>query len=56
MKIDKTENQQSSDKIAERFRKEFNVSEKEINQDVLVDALYETNNDIYQTFGLIYGK
>ena len=56
MKIDKTENQQSSDKIAERFRKKFNVSEKEINQDVLVDALYENNNDIYQIFNEIYGK
>jgi len=56
VEIDKTKNRQSSVKAAERFRKEFNVSEKEINQDVLVDALYENNNDIYQTFGLIYGK
>ena len=56
MKIDKTKNRQSSVKAAQRFREEFNVSEKEINQDVLVNALYENNNDIYQTFGLIYGK
>ena len=56
MKKDTTKNRQSSVKAAERFRKEFNVSEQDINQKVLVDTLYENDNDIYQTFGLLYGK
>ena len=56
IKKDKVKNRQSSVLAAERFRKEFNISEKDINQDVLVDTLYENNNDIYQVFGLIYGK
>ena len=49
-------NRQSSVEAAIRFRKEFQVSEEDLNQEVLVDKLYENNNDINRVFGLIYGK
>ena len=49
-------NLQISAKAAQSFRKEFNISEYYINEDILVKTLSENNNDIYQTFAIIYGK
>jgi len=49
-------NYHSSVEAARRFRKEFNVGEKELNEKMLIKYLDENNNDIYQTFGEIYGK
>ena len=49
-------NYHSSVEAARRFRKEFNVGEKELNENMLIKYLDENNNDIYQTFGEIYGK
>ena len=43
-------------KAAQSFRKEFNISEYDINEEILVKTLSENNNDIYQTFAIIYGK
>ena len=49
-------NRQASVEAAVRFRKEYNISKDEINEDVLIDTLYENGNDINQTFQIIYGK
>ena len=49
-------NLQISVKAAQSFRKEFNISEYDINEQILVKTLSENNNDIYQTFAIIYGK
>jgi len=49
-------NLQISAKAAQSFRKEFNISEYDINEDILVKTISENNNDIYQTFAIIYGK
>ena len=43
-------------KAAQSFRKEFNISEYDINEQIQVKTLSENNNDIYQTFAIIYGK
>ena len=56
LKKDKKVNRQSSVEAAIRFRKEFNISEKEINENVLIDTLEENDNDIFQTFQQFYGK
>ena len=50
------ENRASSIKAAELFKKEFNISDKDINETILIKTLFENNNDIYQTFAIIYGK
>ena len=47
---------QSSVETAKIFRKEFNIKEEDLNEDVLIDTLNNNNNDIYQTFQIIYGK
>ncbi len=49
-------NRQASVEAAVRFRKEYNIPKDEINEDVLIDTLYENGNDINQTFQIIYGK
>ena len=49
-------NRQASVEAAVRFRKEYNISKDEINEDVLIDTLYENGNDINQTFQIIFGK
>lgn len=49
-------NRQASVEAAIRFRKEYNIPKDEINEDVLIDTLYENGNDINQTFQIIYGK
>ena len=49
-------NYQSSVKAAQSFRKEFQISEYDINERILIKTLSENNNDIYQTFAIIYGK
>ena len=49
-------NYHSSVEAARRFRKEFNVDENLLNENMLIKYLDENNNDIYQTFGEIYGK
>ena len=49
-------NRQASVEAAVRFRKEYNISKDEINEDVLIDTLYENGNDLNQTFQIIYGK
>ena len=49
-------NYHSSVEAARRFRKEFNINEKDINENMLIKYLDENNNDIYQAFGEIYGK
>ena len=48
-------NRAQSVKAAYKFRKEFNVSEEDINQQKLIDALSENNNDIYTVFNLFFG-
>ena len=48
-------NRQSSVEAAARFRKEFQISEADINQEALVNKLMENNNDIYSTFGQMFG-
>ena len=45
----------SSVEAARKFKKEFNISEGQLNEEVLINKLNENNNDIYQTFGQIYG-
>ena len=45
----------SSVEAAIRFRKEFGVSEQDINQEQLLKKLEENNDDINQTFQIIYG-
>ena len=47
---------QSSIDAAVLFRKEFNIKEEDLNQDVLIQVLEENNDDIFQAFGTIYGK
>ncbi len=47
---------QSSIDAAALFRKEFNIKEEDLNQDVLIQVLGENNDDIFQAFGTIYGK
>ena len=49
-------NRQASVEAAVRFRKEYNISKDEINEDVLIDTLYENDNDMNQTFQIIFGK
>ena len=49
-------NRQASVEAAVRFRKEYNIPKDEINEDVLIDTLYENGNDINQTFQIIFGK
>ena len=49
-------NRQASVEAAVRFRKEYNISKDEINEDVLIDTLYENGNDMNQTFQIIFGK
>ena len=48
-------NRAQSVKAAYKFWKEFNVSEEDINQEKLIDALIENNNDIYIVFNLFFG-
>ena len=45
----------SSVEAAVRFRKEFGVSEQDINQEQLLKKLEENNDDINQTFQMFYG-
>ena len=45
----------SSVEAAIRFRKEFGVSEQDINQEQLLKKLEENNDDINQTFQMFYG-
>ena len=52
----KTRSRLESVKVAESFRKEFNINEKVINTEQLINYLNENDNDIYQTFGQIFGK
>ena len=49
-------NRQASVEAAARFRKEYCIPKDEINEDVLVNTLYENGNDINQTFQIIFGK
>ena len=49
-------NRQASVEAATRFRKEYCIPKDEINEDVLVNTLYENGNDINQTFQIIFGK
>lgn len=49
-------NRQASVEAAARFRKEYCIPKDEINEDVLVNTLYENDNDINQTFQIIFGK
>ena len=49
-------NRQASVEAAARFRKEYCIPKDEINEDVLINTLYENGNDINQTFQIIYGK
>ena len=56
MKKVKKGNRQASVEAAIKFRKEFGVSENDVNQEVLVNKLMENNNDINQVFLEIYGK
>ena len=49
-------NRAQSVKAAYKFRKEFNVSEEDINQEKLIDALIENNNDINTVFNLFFGQ
>ena len=56
LKHDKKITRQSSVEVAKVFRKEFNIKEEDLNEDVLIDTLNNNNNDIYQTFQIIYGK
>ena len=49
-------NRQASVEAAVRFRKEYNIPKDEINDDVLIDTLYENGNDMNQTFQIIFGK
>ena len=48
-------NRQASVEAAIKFRKEFNTSKDDLNEEVLVNKLMEKDNDIYQVFGEIYG-
>ena len=52
----KTRSRLESVKVAQSFRKEFNINEKVINTAQLINYLNENDNDIYQTFGQIFGK
>ena len=45
----------SSVEAAIRFRKEFGISEADINQEQLLKRLEENNDNIYQTFQVFYG-
>ena len=56
LKNDKKLSRRSSVETAKIFRKEFNIKEEDLNEDVLIDTLNNNNNDIYQTFQIIYGK
>ena len=47
---------EQSVKAAKSFREEFGVNEKDINPFQLINYLNENDNDIYQTFGQIFGK
>ena len=38
-----------------KFRKEFNVSEKDYNDEGIIQRLEENNLDIYKTFQKIFG-
>jgi len=49
-------NRQASVEAAARFRKEYCIPKDEINEDVLINTLYENGNDINQTFQIIFGK
>ena len=56
LKKERKGNRQASVEAAARFRKEFCIPKDDINEDVLVNTLYENGNDINQTFQIIYGK
>ena len=52
---EKKEYRRSSVEAAIRFRKEFEISEADINQEQLLKRLEENNDNIYQTFQVFYG-
>ena len=38
------------------FSKEYNIKEEDLEEDIIIDALNNNNNDIYKTFQILYGE
>ena len=56
IRAEKRVNRRSSVEAAKAFRKEFNIKNEDLNEEVLIETLNQNDNDLYKTFGLIYGK